>query len=146
MNARDALLHLHRAVHPYLQLALFSPYTLQWDGNVTCLPQKTLPLCGPGNTNLIVPWTHPNPLTKRHLGRLIRFCRAHGCDQQRHTERHTVTSIAISRILCFALQCDLKTNRTLFTSFTRWHQYTVNYTNHLYSPDCKNQANDASFC
>jgi len=33
-----------------------------------------------------VPWSHPSPQPKRHLDRFIRFCRAHGCDQQTHRQ------------------------------------------------------------
>ena len=46
--------------------------------------------------------------TKPHLDRFIRFCMAHACVQQTHTQTETdrqtdhATSVAVGRILCFA--------------------------------------------
>ena len=34
---------------------------------------------------------HPSPHAKRHLDRFIRFCRAHGCNQQTGTQTHAQT-------------------------------------------------------
>jgi len=52
------------------------PYTLQWAAPSS--PSK-LPLSmGIWNsTQYMVPWVHPSPQPKRHLGRFSRFCRAH---------------------------------------------------------------------
>jgi len=39
---------------------------------------------------IMVPWTHPSPQLKRHLDRLIHFCRTHNRDRPTDRQRYWV--------------------------------------------------------
>ena len=87
----------------FAQLTPQNPCTLQWVAPFLLKIAHTLGGLDSYLIGCMVSWAHPSPQPKRHLHRLIGFCRAH--DRDRQTDKQTnrprysrTLSVTIGRI------------------------------------------------
>ena len=93
-----------------------------------------MPVCAGNLDSHMVPWAHPRTCIypKRHVSWFIRFCRAHGRDQQTdtqttsppHRQRSVKTSAGSQPHLLLCTRCGLTTSKYSIEPFSlRYHHH-----------------------